>query len=475
LTKSKASNTIQLLFTAPARKLGQMYQKVVTLLLLVILRMWLSPAWAESTVSTSHGPGGGDILVLLTDPQTPSTLYAGTTDGLFKSWDGGMTWFRSAGLDRSVGFDRSGLPFGVRLAVSTLVIDPQTPRVIYAGAPLCPIGAGCVRGVFKSMDGGTTWSKATGLPAELSAESSSLAIDPQNPTTLYAGTRAGLFKSTDGGIRWADSGLAGIGLGFVAISPQNASIVYAATSASGNSDGRLFRSMDGGRTWNVAYSSLAYKDWGTNLSALAVDPQDALTVYVADERADMFALFKSTDGGTTWITLGAGPRAQILVALTVDPQRPSVVYAGTNFGVFKSTDAGMTWNPVSSSVFPNLVVTAVAINPQNPSRVYAGFGTRVFEITFESPVLALDSTKYCIGASWNLSVLNGTPDYSIRVLGTSNSQSWEIPEWRKTDANGNFRMQGTFAGGSEGSHSLSVEIAGRFSDPIPFVVSHCTP
>jgi photosystem II stability/assembly factor-like uncharacterized protein len=467
LTRSQVSNTIHTVFIVS--ETWSMNKNVVTLLLLVVLSIWPSPAWAQSTVWSSHGPDGGEIMVLSVDPQTPSILYAGTGDGLFKSIDSGITWLRS-GLDRYAGMNRSGF-VSARLSVSTLAIDPQNPDVIYAGAPMCPT---CPRGVFKSMDGGTTWSRASaGLSAELSWESSGLAIDPQNPTTLYAGTKAGLFKSTDGGESWTDSGLTGISLGFVAISPHNARIVYASTSSLGP-DSRVFKSLDGGRTWDVAFSTVAYKDYWGAISALAVDPRDALTVYVAAEGPDMYALFKSNDGGATWITVDTAPRAHILVALTVDPQRSSVVYAGTNFGVFKSTDAGMTWNPVSSSNFPNFVVTAVAVNPQNPSRVYAGFGPRAFEITFESPVLALDSTEYCVGAFWSLNVINGAPDYPIRLLGISNRQSWEIPEWRKTDADGNFDVGGTFAGGSEGNHSLSVEIAGRFSDPIPFVVTNCT-
>jgi len=335
------------------------------------------------------------------------------------------------------------------------------------------------------MDGGTTWNTASsGLPG-LPARLSSLAIDPQNPTTLYAGTSVGLFKSVDGGTSWMESGLAMANSGytsleFLAVSPKNPSVVYAAQPSHNlDSDSRLFRSMDGGRTWNALSASFMGRNfWGSAISALAVDPQDPFTVYVAGAGADMYGLFKSTDGGTTWATsdvLSSGPRANYVDALTVDPQRPNVVYAGTNYGVYKSADAGVTWNLLSAGSPNCCEVYALAINPADPSRVYAGFGDRVFEMHFDSPVLTLDSTKYCVGATWSLRVIDGDLQSAIRLVGASNGASWDISNWRETDANGTLTEGGRFADGTQGSHSLSVEIAGRGSDPISFVVSNCNP
>jgi len=443
-----------------------MSQRVVTIVLLIILRISWTPAGAES-VWTSHGPAGGFVSALAIDPQNPSNLYAGTFAGLFKSMDRGMTWLKS-GLTAT--------------DVRMLAVDVQNPGVIYAGA--CVKGLmGCVQEVFKTMDGGTTWTTASsGLPG-LRARLSSLAIDPQNSTTLYVGTSVGLFKSIDGGTSWMESGLAMANSGytsleFLAISPQNPSIVYAAQPFhDGHSYSRLFSSMDGGRTWNASASSFS-KGVATAISALAVDPQDPFTVYVAAAGADLYDLFKSTDGGTTWTTSdysSSGPRANYIDALTVDPERPSVVYAGTNYGVYKSTDAGKTWNLLSGGSPNCCEVYDIAIDPADPSRIYAGFGDRVFEMHFDSPVLTLDSTKYCVGATWSLRVIDGDLQSAIRLVGASNGASWDISNWRETDANGTLTEGGRFADGTQGSHSLSVEIAGRGSDPISFVVSNCNP
>src|SRR4030095_6796604 len=206
---------------------------------------------------------------------------------------------------------------------------------------------------------------------------SSLAIDPQNPTTLYAGTTVGVFKSVDGGTSWMESGLAMPNSGytsleFLAVSPKDPSVVYAAQPSHNlDCDSRLFRTRDGGRTWNALSASFMGRNfWGSAISALAVDPQDPFTVYVAGAGADMYVLFQSTDGGTTWATSGvlsSGPRANYVDALRVDPQRPSVVYAGTNYGVYKSADAGVTWNLLSAGSPNCCEVYALAINPADPS------------------------------------------------------------------------------------------------------------
>ena len=126
------------------------------------------PVSAGTNVWTSHGPEGGIIRALAIDPQTPTTLYAGTWDGVFKSTDGAATWSEfNAGLTHT--------------DVYALAIDPQTPTTLYAGT--------WGGGVFKSTNGGAHWSA---LNAGLTnTYVRALAIDPQTPSTLYAGTEGG--------------------------------------------------------------------------------------------------------------------------------------------------------------------------------------------------------------------------------------------------------------------------------------------
>ena len=115
---------------------------------------------------TSIGPEGGRILSLAIDPATPTTLYAGTFGGVFKSTDGGGNWNAvNTGLTSTY--------------VNNLAIDPKTPTTLYAG----------IYDLFKSTNGGENWSAVNAGPAN--TRLISLAIDPATPTTLYVGTDGG--------------------------------------------------------------------------------------------------------------------------------------------------------------------------------------------------------------------------------------------------------------------------------------------
>src|SRR5215470_5483588 len=145
---------------------------------------------AGTNVWTSLGPAGGPVTAIAIDPQNSGTVYAATGAGLFQSGDSGASW--------------SALKPGPPCCVSTLVIDPQTPSTIYA---VTLDGK-----VLKSTDEGTNWTPVnSGLPADAGGRYviTSLAIDPQNPTTIYAGIYGGnalrgggVFKTTDGGESW---------------------------------------------------------------------------------------------------------------------------------------------------------------------------------------------------------------------------------------------------------------------------------
>ncbi len=128
---------------------------------------------------TSIGPDRTYINALAMDPGTPTTLYVGTADGVFKSTDGGRIWSTVFAVPATE-------VEGVRnIGINALAVDPITPTTLYAGTA----------GILKSTDGGGTWSTvSTGLPYGLV-----LVVDPLTPTTLYLGTESGMFKSSDAG------------------------------------------------------------------------------------------------------------------------------------------------------------------------------------------------------------------------------------------------------------------------------------
>ena len=319
-------------------------------------------------VWTSLGPDRGSVTTLAFDPQSPNTLYAATDAGVIKSTDGGASWSEPKPV------------LSAWVSVSSLTIDRQDPTVLYAATG---------RGVFKSMDGGESWSDvSSGLPTLIYV--SSLAIDPHNPSTLYAATDAGLFKTTDGGASWSgvNSGLPDIGIRALAIDPQNPSTLYVTPGIREyyyelRDRGRgLFKSTDGGASWNAANSGLPTDSGNAYVCALAVDPQNPGTLYAGTPAA---GVYKTTDGGASWIATGLLTQDGCATVLAVDPQHPGTVFAGvTSYEragqwdvsgeLFKSTDGGGRWSSVvifpPGDVLRASIISILAIDPQNPGTVY---------------------------------------------------------------------------------------------------------
>jgi hypothetical protein len=279
------------------------------------------PAIFKSTDGGGHwapivtGLTGNEALVLVVDPVHSGTLYAvtdtsrsGQPSSVFKSTDGGAHWLPSgAGL-----VDAKGAP----LWVGPLAIDPKTTTTLYAGTGL---------GIFKTTDGGATWNVlvSAGLPVingQPSAFYGTLVIDPQTPATMYGtfGTNF-VYKSVDGGVTWTHSntGLPPAGVTIVVIAPSNPAMLYATDGVNG-----VFLSTDGGATWTARNMGLS-ADEGF-ITALAVDPTTPATVYIGIELfahgLKTGALFTSTDSGATWHASGTG--------LAIDPRAAGTAYAG---------------------------------------------------------------------------------------------------------------------------------------------------
>ena len=292
---------------------------------------------------TTNGPNdAGPLLSLAVDPNTPAIVYAGTGHAgtlvgtVFKSTNGGVNWAPA----------NTGLP---DVFVRALVIDPQTPSTIYAGTSGAFIGP-LFRGMFKSIDGGMNWTPLASTPGPASVVS--VAIDPQNPAIVYAGTANlppdTLFRSTNGGTNWTPVG-DGLPNGIVsalAVDPQTPSTVYAGTQFG------LFKSTNGGaaNSWTPMNNGFTPSPTPSIL-ALAIDPQNTSTVYAG---TGGFGVFKSIDGGANWtaasagIVTNAGVPSGLINALAMDPGRPNVLYAATSSsGVFRTINGAANWMPLN--------------------------------------------------------------------------------------------------------------------------------
>ncbi len=227
-------------------------------------------------------------------------------------------------------------------------------------------------GVYKSTDGGTGWG-AVNMGLQFGNTSvSALAIDDRTtPRTLYAATvgsaddrtDGGVYKSTDGGDTWnaADTGLpANTAITALAMDPTAPSTLYSATN------GGVYKSTDGGDTWNAANAGLPAK---TSINALAIDPTTPRTLYAATNYP---RVYKSTDGGSTWNAASTGlPDYSSVLVLAIAPTTPSTLYAGTYPGVYKSTDGASSWQAANAGMFYTSV-HALAIDPTTPGTLYAG-------------------------------------------------------------------------------------------------------
>jgi len=299
----------------------------------------------------ASGLPGGDIDELVVDPQHARVMFASSAAGVFKSANGGRTW-RPQDLSRS--------------RVDELAMAPADPKTLYVGT---------ARGVFKTTDGGASWQATSAdlLPAKETAERRqhrldegyvyALVVDRRDPDIVYAGTwEKGVFKTTDGGASWRSVGLGSVNT--LALDPRDPDTIYAGAvgAAAGPTSiyhwSGVFKSSDGGANWHPVGLN------GTNVAALALDPQHPETVYAG---TDEKGVLKSTDGGASW--RAAGLQGTNVGPLMLDPRHPKTVYAGTDEnGVFKSTDGGRTWRVLTMLRGAELL----ALHPGNPAKLYAG-------------------------------------------------------------------------------------------------------
>ena len=329
------------------------------------------------------------VQTIAVDPTSPSTLVAGTITpdgvqsvGIFKSTDAGATWTQS-----NVGLSD---PFtGVEpLDIETLAYDPKKPGTIWAGSRFSEI--------FQSTDFGATWQPRTFGGYQLALETSAFRIDPSDSLKVLAATNNGLVRTTDGGSSWTFYGDAGASFFTLAGDPANALTLYA-----GNTGGSgIYKSTDGGNHWTTMNKGLTPNGSSQPLiTAFAVDPSRTATVYAATFGN---GLFKSTDGGANWAPAGTSMRSAYVWSALVAPDQPSTVYAGTvGAGVYRSPDSGASFVAANGGL-RLAVINALVADAASPSTFYAA--------AFDGISRSTDG-----GGSWQLGG-NGLPASPVLAL-----------------------------------------------------------
>jgi hypothetical protein len=338
---------------------------------------------------TSGGSLGSRIESMAVDPTNPQTVYAVTSRAVFKSRDGGVSWTISLGagdfwrLQSTAFFFPPGALGGDGL-IGGLAIDSLSPSSVYAATNA---------GVFKSTDAGGSW-KGVG-PSNSAVHS--LAIDPSDPSIILAGTEKGLFKSADGGVSWSGSLLAA-SIYSLLFSAQRPATIYAFDYDNAPyypEPSTAYRSTDGGANWTQSKFLTDVPP-----GALAIDPKDPSTLYSGGILRHSYdfeqGLFKSVDSGLTWTQ----QNNQAVTAVVVDHRDPSKVYGAVDRGGFiQSVDGGMSWRDFNTGwTFPPASVTSLAID-QTGTRLHAGTENgEVFSYQISSGAVEISSAAVDLSA-----------------------------------------------------------------------------
>lgn len=302
-------------------------------------------------------------------------------DGVYKSTDGGKTWTH-------VGFESSE-------NISKIRIDPRNPDIVYVAAFGKMSAPNADRGVYKTTDGGKTWKKV--LYRDDRTAAIDISIDRTDSRVLYAamweafrmeytmssgGAGSGLFKSTNGGDTWTEITRAPglpqtgvIGRIGVSVSGANPNRVYALVE---HENGGLFSSSDAGRTWNLINDNRNIRQRAFYYTHVTADPKDENVVYMQNT-----SLFRSTDGGKTLQNIGGshGDKHD----LWIDPDNTQHIVEGNDGGGTVTFDYGRTW---SDEDFPTEQFYHVITTARVP---YDVCGSQQ------------DNSTLCVPGNWNLS------------------------------------------------------------------------
>jgi photosystem II stability/assembly factor-like uncharacterized protein len=295
----------------------------------------------------------GSIGSIAVAPSKPQTIYVGTGeadmrsdiaygDGMYKSLDGGTSWTHLGLSDTK--------------QIGAIVVDPRNANVVYVAALGHQYGPNAERGVFKTTDGGKTWSKILYKNPDTGA--TTLAMEPDDPDVIYAalwqtrrppwnvyppsnGPGSGLYKSSDGGATWTQltkglpTHVGRIGLSISAAAPHR---VYANVDSSPGVGG-VYRSDDAGATWTHTDGDQRIWQRGWYFSGITADPKNADVVYVMNT-----STYRSVDGGKSFSAILGDPTGDDYHALWIDPAASNRMILCSDQGTIVTVNGGKTWS-----------------------------------------------------------------------------------------------------------------------------------
>lgn len=318
----------------------------VLMVMLVLSFSFLAADWQVL------GPPGGNFRAMSDAPSNGSIMYLAQSSGpapIWKSTNAGVSWFQAGTVPTNV---------------YSMAINPTNADIIYVG---------CAPSVYKSTNGGSTWTGAS-LPANTCIYG--VAVHTTTPTTVYASSctyKDSVWymvccKSTNSGTNWTSETL-GVDSSFycwnycLAISPSNPNNVYVGgyrrTLGQTTYYPAIYRSTDGGNTFSYCSGTIPASAY--YVYSLTVHPTNSNIVYAGT----MYGIYRSTDAGVTW-ALASPTSCYYNYSLTISPANPSYIYSSGSGLIYHSTDAGSTWSSsitgLRGTIFYGLVPSRTAGN-----------------------------------------------------------------------------------------------------------------
>ena len=331
--------------------------------------LWRSTDYGSTWVPLFDGQPTGSIGAIAVAPSNPNIIYVGSGagiirpdlavgDGMYKSTDAGKTWTHLGLRDSQM--------------IANVEVDPRNPDRLFVAVLGHPYGPNQERGVFRSTDGGAHFEKVLFKDDYTSA--SDVRVDPSDPDTIYValwqqqqafyengsfgGADGGIFKSTDGGNTWnkLSGGLPAVLQANLAISQSNSKIIYAtvampaaAAGGGGGGGGRrggggtvgFYRSTDGGEHWSVA---------GTDARPLGrIGGGDLPTITVDPTNSQVVyscstVFWRTEDGGATWSAVRGAPGGDDYQRVWINPTNPSILLVVSDQGGVISANRGESWS-----------------------------------------------------------------------------------------------------------------------------------
>ncbi|HXI32495.1 MAG TPA: hypothetical protein VNH63_00295, partial [Gemmatimonadales bacterium] len=329
----------------------------------------------------------GSIGAIAVAPSDARVIYVGsgagiirpdlaTGNGMYKSNDAGRTWTH-------LGLEQTQM-------IAMVDVDPTNADRLFVAALGHPYGPNSERGIFRSTDGGKTFTKV--LYKDDYTSANDVRIDPSDPNTVYAalwqqqqafweggdfgGGSGGIFKSSDGGTTWTQltDGLPQVLEANLALAPSNPKTIYAMVAsvnpAGGSGPVGFYKSTDGGLHWTLRTANTAdarplIRIGGGDLPTIVVDPKDENVVYSAST-----VMWRTEDGGATWSAVRGAPGGDDYQRVWVSPQDPSLVVAVSDQGAVVSANRGASWSNWYTQ--PTAALYHVTADNAFPYRVCSG-------------------------------------------------------------------------------------------------------